>query len=742
MSEGSISLPKTGSGKTYLALALTSICLSIIIGALYLMHRSSGNSISASQQAQTLAAGAFNLGNRLGEIVQSDNMLRASWKRSPNASAMADSLQLFRQQVTLLKPLLSVQERPAALHLLTRLDEQLSNFDALTKASPADRTRWEALLKKGSDSIYTISVKLQSAVESDLQSAFRHSQVLSARAAWLNRLLTILAMIVIATLGSLLIYWILRQLSLIRTLAREKARADHLSAVKEQFLANMSHEIRTPINAVIGFAGLMQKKTLPPDLKEHVGLIHASGKNLLAIVNDILDMSKLDAGKMRFTRELFSPADVCNHILLLFGPRAEEKSIELRLDLDPAIPEYLYGDADRLTQVLNNLVGNAVKFTAAGSVVLEVKGLDDPATNTRVQLRISVRDSGIGISTDQLATIFDRFVQAQSQGSHIYGGTGLGLSIVKQVVEQQNGSIKAQSREGHGAEFIVQLGYDIAVMHEEPVQAGDGEAHHNENFSGLHALVVEDNRVNQILIRALLAQWNLGVTIAGDGKEAIGLIAKQQFDIILLDMQMPVLDGYETAKIIRGELKLSLPIVAMTAHVLDGEREKCLALGMNDYLPKPLNEATLRDTLSRYLHRSVSRETRDSVPFAGYVNPDYLKRTFGMDTIFCRELLTQFSVQFPQELTNLENAISLRDAGTVQAIAHSMISTTSVLDADCGLRVLLSSLESDAIAGKWPQVGAGLADLQRHRDAFEPEMNIYLASESAHTMSHSETLLL
>ncbi len=362
-------------------------------------------------------------------------------------------------------------------------------------------------------------------------------------------------------------------------------RAEDSTKLKEVFLANMSHEIRTPMNAIIGFSDLLSKRRLGEQEMEYVRTINAAGENLLTIINDILDISKIEAGMMTFEENTFSIEEIFKLLSGMLMEKAKEKNLELSFYCDKNVPGVLLGDQTRLTQILLNLAGNAIKFTRKGKVQVNAKICEMTDNNTSMEF--SVYDTGIGITPDKLDHIFERFRQAESHITRKYGGTGLGLSIAKQLVELQGGTLSVKSKFKAGSTFSFRIPYKKSTQ-ARPTQEVIEYKYNMKDLSKLKILLVEDNQLNVKLILNLFSENNLKLEAAENGNVCLEKLRGNKFDIILMDMEMPVLNGYETATIIRNELKNDIPIIAMTAHAMAGEREKCLSLGMNDYISKPI----------------------------------------------------------------------------------------------------------------------------------------------------------
>ncbi|HXD79437.1 MAG TPA: ATP-binding protein [Puia sp.] len=365
--------------------------------------------------------------------------------------------------------------------------------------------------------------------------------------------------------------------------------AQKAKEMQELFLANMSHEIRTPMNGIQGMTDLLLDTSLTDQQKEFARIIKRSVNNLLVIINDILDFSKIKAGKLTIEKIDFRLRDVLDNVKGIFDHRLKKKKLLWQVTADPGIPETICGDPYRLNQILINLIGNAVKFTEAGSVAVRV-GLQRKQADS-VTLRFSVSDTGIGIPEGSLPYIFDHFSQAGMDISRRYGGTGLGLAISQRLVQLQGGQLSVDSVEGRGSEFSFELSYSFVTTEETgiplpPVTAV--LADYSLCLAGKRFLVVEDNEVNQQLVEHVLRRGGGDVQVAGNGELAIRYLRQgEQYDLVIMDLQMPVMDGYAATQYIRQHLRLPVPIIAMTATALVGEQKRCQEVGMNDYMTKP-----------------------------------------------------------------------------------------------------------------------------------------------------------
>src|SRR6187399_1305310 len=364
--------------------------------------------------------------------------------------------------------------------------------------------------------------------------------------------------------------------------------AEDAVKAKQQFLSNMSHEIRTPMNAIIGFTKVLLKTDLSAKQKEYLTAIKLSGDALIVLINDILDLAKVDAGKMTFEQTPFKMASSISAMLHMFEPKIQEKNLELVKEYDNKIPEVLLGDPVRLHQIILNLVSNAVKFTTKGKIKVSVNLIHED--EQKVTIEFAVTDTGIGIAEDKIEKIFENFQQASSHTSRLYGGTGLGLSIVKQLIEPQGGSIRVKSKIDEGSAFSFILDFQRTNA---KVEAEGEILELDPEIKNIKVLVVEDIALNQLLMKTLLDDFGFEQDIAGNGKIAIEKLKSKSYDIILMDLQMPEMNGFETTEFIRKTMNSKIPIIALTADVTTVDLAKCKAVGMNDYIAKPIDEKLL-----------------------------------------------------------------------------------------------------------------------------------------------------
>jgi PAS domain S-box-containing protein len=394
------------------------------------------------------------------------------------------------------------------------------------------------------------------------------------------------------------------QKSFMQQLVKSKEAAEHDKKIKETFLANMSHELRTPVNGVVGLTQLLRKTTLTDQQTGILELLESSSQSLLGIINDVLDISKIEAGKFNIIRSVSNLNEIINSVYKLLKFKADEKLIDLLLEIDPATPEFLMLDHLRLNQILMNLLSNAIKFTDRGYVKLKISVLQKKSD--KVQLKFSVEDTGIGIPASRLNKIFDSFEQAEEDTSNKYGGTGLGLTIVKKLAELKGGELTFSSQVGKGSIFNFTNWYTVVTKPKEKDTDKDKLA----PFNQLNVLVAEDNMVNQFILSKMLKDWAVNVELVDNGRKVIEKLQQADFDMILMDTHMPEMNGYQAAKTIRVEFdepKRSIPIISLSAAALDHEKDEAMAAGMNDVLSKPFQPYELHEKIQNLLKLNVEQ---------------------------------------------------------------------------------------------------------------------------------------
>ena len=386
-----------------------------------------------------------------------------------------------------------------------------------------------------------------------------------------------------------------------KELIQAKELAEQGKRIKENFLANMSHEIRTPINGIIGLLNLLSQTEINDSQAEMLNLLKTSSTSLLGVINDVLDLSKIESGKFKINRAETKIIELCNAVINLLGIGAKEKNIALNIYIDPSLPEKIIADSLRLNQILMNLIGNAIKFTDKGSVTLKVDVLDKKGNNLKIQF--SIIDTGIGIAKENIDKIFEVFEQADEQTTVKFGGTGLGLSIVKNLAKLKGGILNVESNEGNGSLFTFTNWYEV-VSTSENSTIEKPKSKILEPFNNVKILLAEDNPINTFLIIRILKGWNVEVEVVENGEDAISKLQENNYDLVLMDTYMPKMNGLEAIKLIRGGAapgKEDIPIINFSAAVMETDKQIAMDAGANDILNKSFDPQLLHDKLSRFL---------------------------------------------------------------------------------------------------------------------------------------------
>jgi len=457
--------------------------------------------------------------------------------------------------------------------------------------------------------------------------------------------------------------------------------AEDAVKAKQQFLSNMSHEIRTPMNAIIGFTKVVLKTNLSAKQKEYLSAIKMSGDALIVLINDILDLAKVDAGKMTFVQTPFKMAASISAMLHLFETKIQEKNLELVKEYDSNIPEVLVGDPIRLHQIILNLVSNAVKFTSKGKITVWVHLQSEDDTSATVEF--SVTDTGIGIAENKIDNVFENFQQASSATSRLYGGTGLGLAIVKQLVEPQGGTITVKSKIDEGSTFSFTLSFQKTSK---DAESKTEVIKLDTEIKNIKILVVEDMALNQLLMKTLLDEFGFERDIAANGKIAIEKLQTRSYDIILMDLQMPEMNGFEATEYIRNKLNSKIPIIALTADVTTVDLAKCKAVGMNDYIAKPVDERLLYSKIVGLVkkpdpvqYNENKKKMADETKKLKCIDMAFLLNLTKSDPKLMMEMISIYLEQTPPLISAMKQSLLDKDWVSLYAAVHKIIPSFSIM---------------------------------------------------------------
>lgn len=651
-------------------------------------------SLSRLQGGSDQATQTFGINNKLEGLVnlvfELENRVVLSSERDliTNEKNISDSLQLLLNRVAMLT---EIQKEDAASYGLQELKKIARlQVDSSLLILDISKKKNSSLLQKlqvdfsnhhYGDSIYSKALAHQKGLEVSLGSAILSNSNATKQLANLNKLLAIVAVVAILLLVTIILRRQKKQLLLIEELKQAEDAARKAALVKDQFLANMSHELRTPLNAIKGFTNLMYKTALDDTQQKYTQIVSAASNNLLQIVNEVLDFAKIEAGAMAMKPIRFSLQKEIIAVAAMFEALAEEKNISLHSFYDKEIPEWLIGDSVRLHQVLVNLVGNAIKFSENGSVSIGCKLIQKFEDRSLVQIQVT--DTGIGMSEEDLQNVFGRFEQADNSLTRKYGGTGLGLSIVKKTVLMMQGDISVESKLGKGSTFSIELNLQHATEEELlPIVVAESVDYQFGNEANI--LVIEDNKINSLLVESILQNYNLKTITANDGKEGLEKFLQYDIDLVLMDIQMPVMDGIEAAVILRHQHKTSVPIIAMTAHIMESEKRKCVEAGMNDYLVKPLEEQLLMATIKKFLElddtEKVQKDNQKLVTeLDGFV---YLRSICNNDEGQMKMILKEMCIQLTEEVEIFNVALKDRNFTNIKKLMHNFKSTLMPLAND------------------------------------------------------------
>ncbi len=465
-----------------------------------------------------------------------------------------------------------------------------------------------------------------------------------------------------------------------REIIQARDAAEKANRFKSRFLASMSHEIRTPLNAVIGMTDLTLRSKLSDEQSESLEIVKLSADQLLTLINDILDLSKVEARMLKLESNDFSLSEAFYEVIKSMESQAQERGLVLSIDLEEDVPEVVCGDKGRLKQILYNLVGNSLKFTEQGGVFVHVSALEGRGHSGEIVLQVSVRDTGIGIPEEKQAIIFESFRQADDSTTRKFGGSGLGLAISRELVEMMNGEISVRSSEGYGSVFtfhvVLKPGDPDKVITEQMGRANEGACGEPSSF---RILLVEDNPINVKVASSLLKRMGHVVEVAGNGVEAVSFLSHLPVDLILMDLEMPEMDGFEAARNIRqgkaGVAKKNIPIIAMSAHAMAGVTEKCVKAGMNNYIAKPVQYSDLRDVILTTLKDRSKNTVEESVQCAkGQVVLDRARALdmYHGDERLYGELCAMFLNDLDSDISSFNEAFEKDELDTAKRIVHTL----------------------------------------------------------------------
>jgi PAS domain S-box-containing protein len=488
-----------------------------------------------------------------------------------------------------------------------------------------------------------------------------------------------------------------------RTMEAARARAEKADKYKSRFLANMSHEIRTPLNAIIGFAEVFDRRNLSTEQREYLQNITSSGSMLLKLIGDILDLSKIEEGKLSLDAESFNLKEVLASDLLPYKYNANKKGLNFTLRFDDNLPAYIIGDSSKIKQVIINLIGNALKFTKLGGIAVSMSQVNRDDSKDETTIKFAVSDSGIGIPAEKQKAIFETFTQADASIGKEFGGSGLGLSIVKQLVELMGGQINISSpgnptdEGGVGSTFWFVLNFKIDKIKNQ-VSRKPPKEEIVKFEKEPRILVAEDNPMNQALAEVILKRMGCAVTFAENGEEAVELFLNNTYDLVFMDVQMPLMNGYQATELIRNKYRSDTPIIGLTANVYKDDVEKCMQSGMNDYLGKPYNESQMYQIIKKWLFIPANQTNNGKC-----TNLSFLKRSGDSNPKFINDMILVFLKQNDEFISSVEKALNGRDKEMLKYAAHKVKSCykmVGITSAD----ELLRKIENDVNQENWNQV--------------------------------------
>jgi signal transduction histidine kinase/CheY-like chemotaxis protein/CHASE3 domain sensor protein/HPt (histidine-containing phosphotransfer) domain-containing protein len=503
----------------------------------------------------------------------------------------------------------------------------------------------------------------------------KHSKESAAGTTLMIFILSILTILVLLVSGIIVFKYIRTNQRFRKILSESKNRAEHLAKQRLEYLSNMSHEIRTPLNAIVGFSEQLGKKNLNPDQEQSVRIIRESSEHLSQLISDVLDHAKMENGKFTLEKIPFRPMEIFQQAFDFFRTEAQKKGLQLSLFYINNIPEYIVGDPMRLKQVLLNLLSNSLKFTAKGFIKMDVQSVRK--SNETIVLKIKIVDSGIGIAPEKQKHVFDEYTQAAAHITRKYGGTGLGLSIAKKLIEIQGGTINLESELNTGTSFELTIPF---ALNYEPLMVKNKSVFFKNlpAVQKLKILAADDENYNRLLLEHIFDKWNIKLDYAIDGLEVLEKVEDEDYDLILMDVKMPYLDGMEATKKIRNEFgasKRNIPIIAITAGTLSIDRKKCLDVGMNNFITKPFKESELVRIIAETLKLETMEVNMDKNLVPGHeeeLNLHELENIIGNDEVLMKKMITTFIESSEKTITEIEEAFRHEDYRELTLLAHRL----------------------------------------------------------------------
>jgi signal transduction histidine kinase/DNA-binding NarL/FixJ family response regulator len=663
----------------FFLILMFAFCVMLLIVAAQVLTKRNINGLKIGNREAVIT---FTINNRLQELVNLSFELNTKVINQGNnitkSQALMDSLNMLGYNSSVLEKINQSNNTRSEFERLNHFIDLQVGYSMAILRGGGSTSKLDSLQKmKIADSVYSSALLLQKQLEKDLQQTLDKNTETSSSLSAYNKTVAIIAIAAVFILCTIIINRHIRQGQLIDQLEKATAAARESALIKDQFLANMSHEIRTPLNAIKGFSHLLSQTSLAKDQKEYAGIINEASGSLIHIVNDILDISKIEAGKFRIINREFNLEKILETTGQMFSSAAADKGLEYSQTVNENVPATLIGDPERLLQILINLISNGIKFTQKGFVRVDVVFVKDGSS--KIWLEFLVEDSGMGIPDDKKEIVFRRFEQLHTGKESVIQGTGLGLSIVRNLAALMGGEITLSGKYGKGSAFRVLLPFGKKETLSFSEDAASKKINTENDFQHSVVLVVEDNKVNQLLIKNILGGLKLSIDVAANGEEAVAMVTKKKYGLILMDIQMPVMNGYDTTDLLRKKLNIETPIVAMTAFALPGEREKCIAAGMTDYLAKPLDLSQLLEVLKKHLTYKEKIETRH---LGNGDDINFILQLSGGDAAIAEKILLQIQQELPATSIKLNALVDKGNFEGLKELCHHMVSTFSPLGND------------------------------------------------------------